>query len=368
MTSAAVGLGARVDWETIPEVIEAARAAMTPQLWDGTCGGSGQEATVGRNTAALATLALRPRVLTGVSTADTRSEFLGRTIRAPVLPAPVGEIALFHPGGALAYARAAAVSGTGAFIGLVSSPQMEDVRASCDGPLILQIYRFGDDAWLRRLLKRAEDCGMDGICLTVDTPVSGRLDRDLRHRLTLAPRPRPNLEDGGQANGPYNGGQLTWADIEQLRTMTQLPLILKGITHPVDAAQAVELGADYVCISNHGGRQLDDAQGTIEVLPEIAAAVAGRAGLIIDGGFLRGSDVIKALALGADLVLIGKLAVLALAAGGETGLTRALDILTSEIAVNMTNLGIGTVAQLHPGLVCRAVSPAETVWPHGRTR
>lgn len=364
MTSAPTGPDAPIDWLTIREVIEAARAALSPQLWDGACGGSGAEATLGRNAAALATLALRPRVLTGVAAARTRVEFLGRPISAPVLPAPVGEIALFHPNGALACARAASVSGTGAFIGVVSTPRMEDVRAVNDGPLVIQIYRFGDEAWLRRLVARAETCGMDAICLTVDTPVSGRLDRDLHHRLALARRPRPNLDDLG---GPgttelYNGGELTWADVELLRSMTELPLILKGIMHPDDAVHAVESGAQFIYVSNHGGRQLDSAQSTIEVLPEIAAAVAGRAGLIIDGGFIRGSDVIKALALGADLVLVGKLAMLALAAGGEAGLTRALDILTAEIAVNMVNLGVASVAQLHPGLVCQAVPPDQDVW------
>jgi len=231
---------------------------------------------------------------------------------------------------------------------------------------VLQIYRFGDDTWLRRLVERAERCGMDAVCLTVDTPVSGRLDRDLQHRISLPPRPRPNLEEFGTSPGlaMYNGGGLAWTDIETLRSMTSLPLILKGIMHPDDAVLAVDRGVDHICVSNHGGRQLDDAQGTIEVLGEIVTAVRGRAGVIIDGGFTRGTDVIKALALGADLILVGKLAVLALAAGGESGLTRALDIIGAEIAVNMVNLGVGSVPELHSGVVCKSVAAPAHVWDH----
>ena len=354
----------QVDWLTIGEVLDAARSLLSTQQWDGACGGAGREVTLGRNEAALAQLALRPRVLTGVSSASTVAQFLGRSIELPIILAPVGEIALFHPEGALGAARAAAASGTGAFVGVVSSPRMEDVRAVTERPLVLQIYRFGDDAWLRRLVERAEKCGMNAICLTVDTPVSGRLDRDLRHRISLPPRMRPNLDDLGGTPGltTYNGGRLTWTDIEVLRSMTSLPLILKGIMDPEDAVMAVDRGVDHICVSNHGGRQLDDGQSTIEVLPAIVTAVAGRAGVIIDGGFIRGTDVIKALALGADLVLIGKLSVLALAAGGEAGLTKALDILRAEIAVNLTNLGVGAIDALNSRMVCPSVPTPKSVW------
>ena len=202
---------------------------------------------------------------------------------------------------------------------------------------------------------------MDAICLTVDTPVSGRLDRDLHNRISLSPGPRPNLPAGKQNH--YRGGSLTWADVEQLRRITSIPLILKGIMRPDDAVRAVEHGADQICISNHGGRQLDDAQSTIEVLGEIVAAIAGRARVIIDSGFLRGTDVVKALALGADTVLIGKLMVLALSAGGAAGLSRALDILAEEISITMVNLGVSEVAQLDPSYVTRAVAPPRAVWP-----
>ena len=333
------------DWKTIDEMLAAAIGTLSTELWDGAMGGSGRETTLHRNAAAFDEIKLKPRVLTGVASADLRTSFAGLDLAHPVMAAPVGEIALFHPRGAAALAEATARSGTAAFIGAVSSPSLEEVRAAGTGPLIFQLYMFGDLAWMKRLVARAEAAGYEAICLTVDTPVSGRLERDLRNRLTLPPRPRPNFE-GPYEPGSYSGGLLTWADVARLREATRLPLILKGILSPEDAALAVLHGIDVVCVSNHGGRQLEGAPASIEALPEIVREVAGKAEVIVDGGIRSGVDVVRALALGARAVLVGKLMVLALAAGGCAGVVRMLDLLTDEVAVTMVNLGVAGVGDL----------------------
>lgn len=343
------------EWQTVDEIVDDARATLAGDLWDGLCGGAGRETTLRRNEAAFRRIALVPRVLRPVAEVDLRTPFLGRTLDLPILLAPIGEIARFHADGAAACAAAASGAGTGAFVSVVSSPSLEEVRARSTNVLVFQLYVFGDREWLRRIVARATEAGYDAICLTVDTPVSGRKERDLRNRLSLPPQPRPNL-DGGELPA-YEGGSLEWDDVAWLRKETQLPLILKGVLHPDDAALAVEHGVDVVHVSNHGGQQLDDAPSTIEMLPEILAAVAGRADVVVDSGFDRGTDVIKALALGASAVAIGRLAVMALAAGGEEGVRRLLSILEAELKNGLVNLGVGSVAALGPEYL-RETTPA----------
>ena len=338
-------ISAPPDWQTVSEVLSAARHALPKQLWDAASGGSGRESTLRRNRQAFDAIRLRPRVLTGVNSADLTATFAGHNLAHPILLAPVGEIALFHPGGAAAVAEAATQSGTAAFIGAVSSPSLEEVRAAGDAPLAFQLYMFGDSEQMTELTARAEAAGYQAICLTVDTPVSGRLERDLRNRLQLPPRPRPNFTN---QPGAYQGGLLTWKDVDRLRAATSLPLILKGILCAEDALLAVEHGADAICVSNHGGRQLEGAPASIEVLPEIASAVGGRAELILDGGITSGVDVVRALALGASTVLVGKLMVLALAAGGAAGVVRVLELLRAEVATTLVNLGVATLKELGP--------------------
>ena len=335
------------DWQTIDEMLAAAKSTLSAQLWDGAIGGSGRETTLQRNAAAFDEIKLKPRVLTGVAIADLAASFAGHRLAHPVMAAPVGELSLFHPRGAAAVAEATARSGTAAFIGAVSTPSLEEVRKAGTGPLVFQLYMFGTLAWMQRLVARAEAAGYEGICLTVDTPVSGRLERDLRNRLTLPPRPRPNME-GAYKPGPYSGGLLSWSDVARLRESTTLPLVLKGILSAEDAALAVSHGVDVVCVSNHGGRQLEGAPSSIEALPEIVRETAGKAEVIVDGGIRSGVDVVRALALGARAVLVGKLMVLALAAGGCAGVVRMLELLTDEMAVTMVNLGAASVADLGP--------------------
>lgn len=331
-------------WPTLADITAEARRNLAPALWEAACGGAMTEATLRRNRSALDRIALMPRVLTGARCCDLTTTFLTQHLDLPVMLAPVGEISLFEPSGAPGCARAAGETGTAAFISAVVASSLEDVRAATTAPLVLQVYVFGGREDTRRLLRRAETAGYQAICLTVDTPVGARLDRDLRNRLAPPPRRRPNI-DGGYGTA-YGGAELTWADLGWLRDQTELPFILKGILHPADAELAVAYGVDAICVSNHGGRQLDGAPAAIDALPDVVDAVDDRIELIVDGGFLRGPDVVKAIALGARAVLIGKLMVLALAAGGPPALRRALDILAAEITNTLLNLGVASVTDL----------------------
>ena len=348
-----------VDWVTVGEIERAGRAALPDELWDGLMGGAGREVTLRRNNAALERIALVPRVLQGVATCDLGSDLISRSLALPLALAPIGEIGRFHPDGARAFAIAAQAAGVAAYVSVVSLPSLEEVRAASTAPLIFQVYMFGGRTWLGDIVRRVEAAGYDGIAITVDTPASGRKDRDLHHRLRPKPIPRPNLASGEIP--AYHGASLTWEDISWLRAYTALPIIIKGILHPADAALAVEHGADVVHVSNHGGQQLDDEPSTIELLGEVVAAVAGRAEVVVDSGFMRGTDVIKAVALGASAVAIGRLAVMALAAAGAAGVQRALEIIGEEIRVSMINLGVARVAGLDAD-VLRATAPAPAGW------
>lgn len=355
---------------TIPEVVEAARRRLAPHAWDFSCGGSESETTLRRNRAAFESIAFRPRVLRDVRRIDTSATFLGHRLALPVTLAPIGSIARFDPDGALAAARAAERAGTASFVGGVSAPSLEEVRAGSACPLIFQLYVRGDREWLGRLIRRAEAAGYDALCLTLDSAVYGRRERDLHNRFfPREGRERPNIEGlpaGEGAPDPVDyQAALTWDDVDWLVTSSRLPLVLKGILTPEDAELAVDHGAAFVHVSNHGGRQLDHAPATIEVLPEIVDAVRGRADVILDSGIMRGSDVVKALCLGARVVAIGKLTTWGLAAGGVEALVRTLDILRTEIGITMAQIGARSVDELDRTAVRSVQPPPAAPWPVG---
>ncbi|MGH7848481.1 MAG: alpha-hydroxy acid oxidase [Candidatus Binatia bacterium] len=354
-------------WMTISEIVRAARAKLPQHLWDHSSAGVETETTLRRNRSAFEHIAFRPRVLRGVSHTDTSTVFLGQRLALPVMLAPVGTILCYHPDGALACARAAAHAGTATFVAMSSSPGMEIVRANALGPLIFQIYVRGDREWLKHLVQRAERAGFAGICLTIDNPETGRRERDLINRFDAhLDLPKPNLEGlpafNREASQRFKQ-DFSWDEVAWLREQTRLPLILKGILSPEDAGLATQHGVNVVYISNHGGRELDHAPATMDVLPEVAKVVQDKAEIIIDSGFMRGSDVVKALALGARAVLIGKLMTWSLAAGGEAGLERALQILQTEIRVAMGNIGVPTVADIGPHCIRPSYPPAPMPWP-----
>ncbi|RKQ90568.1 glycolate oxidase [Solirubrobacter pauli] len=323
---------------TADEVADAARANLPTEVWEYVNGGAATEVTLRRNRAALDALLLRGRVARDVSSASAATTFLGVELASPVLLAPIGTVGLFDADGAAACARAAARAGSAAFISILATPSLEDVAAAAPGaPLIYQHYVRGDREWSLELVRRAEAAGYRALCLTVDSPVDGLRERELRLRFDRGrAQAQPNLVGARRELQ----AAVTWSDVAWLADETALPLVVKGITHPGDATLAVEAGAAALVVSNHGGRQLDPQPGAVEVLADVVEAVGGRAEVAVDGGFVRGSDVVKALALGARAVLIGRAMCFALAAGGEDALVETLERLRVECERTLALLGV----------------------------
>ncbi len=357
------------DWQTIPEILPAARLALSPPAWAFSGSGPETEVTVRRNRAAFDRLALMPRVLRGVASRDLSTTYLGQRLTLPVMLAPVGSIGMFHAEGALGPARVAERVGTVSYVATNASPSLEEVRAAVEGSLVFQLYVYGDRKWLGSFLRRVENAGYDALCLTVDSPDSGQRDRRFANygshwfgRGVANFASDPEYPGSAAERQRYLGG-LTWEDVAWVRDHWKKPLILKGVLSHLDAELAVQHGVDVVHVSNHGGRRQDQLPSTIEVLPRILQAVNGRAEVVIDSGFMRGTDVVKALAMGARAVLIGKLMIWSLAAGGEAGLERALELLKREISATMANVGASTVDQLTPDMVVPSFAPPPAPWP-----
>lgn len=305
-----------------------------------------------RNRLGLDSLGFRPRVLIDVSKIDTSTSILGHRLRIPIMLAPIGSLQLLAPEGGVAVAKAAAEFGTVNFVSSVTQPSLEETAASSSHPKIFQLYVHGEMAWVENILARVKKAGYVALCLTVDTALYGRRERQLMDR--WLPPSRQTAPD------PKFRASLTWETMDAIKEMAGLPFILKGVATAEDAAIAIKHGVDVIYISNHGGRQLDHNRATIDMLPEIVQAVAGKAEIVIDGGFLRGTDVLKAVALGVKAVAIGKLQGWGLAAAGQAGLVRVLELLENEIFISMGLLGVTKVDQLSPSYVCQAqpVAPA----------
>jgi glycolate oxidase len=338
-------------FQTLHEIVRAARLNLAPGPWDYLVGGAETETTLRRNRRALDSLAFRPRVLRDVSSIDCTSTLFGRPVRIPVMLAPIGSIESFDAGGGVTPARASAEFGVPQMLSSVCTPGLEAVAAAADNFRIFQLYVRGDDAWVDDHVKRAVDHGYAALCLTVDTAVYSRRERDLARRFVKPWRVR--------ATGfSYQAG-LTWDHVKRFKDVHDIPLILKGIATAEDAALACDHGVDVVYVSNHGGRQLDHGCGAVDVLPEVVAAVADRASVIVDGGCLRGTDVVKAIALGADAVGIGRLACFGLAAAGQAGLVRVLELLEDEIRICLGLLGVDRLG----GVDASYLRPATPVAP-----
>jgi glycolate oxidase len=289
-------------------------------------------------------------VLVDVRHIDTTTSVLGKPIPSPMFIAPIGNFLQYaDPRGAAAVACAAVAHGVPCFVSTAARPGIEAVQKAVDKPLIFQLYVRGDRQWVGDILDRAKASGYDALCVTVDRAYYSRRERDLINRHLAR-------EGGGD---PSHQASLTWDDVLWMKQRMGVPLILKGIATGDDAKLAVEHGVDVVYVSNHGGRQLDHAQASIEVLPEVAEAVDGRAEVLMDGGILRGTDIVKAVALGARAVGIGKLHGWALAAAGEPGVKRMLELLDLEVRTAMGLMGVTSLAQLSPKSV-RAVPPVST--------
>jgi isopentenyl diphosphate isomerase/L-lactate dehydrogenase-like FMN-dependent dehydrogenase len=347
-------------FQNLHEFVKAARTNLNRNVWDYLIGGSESETTVARNRMALDAWAFRPRVLTDVSEVDCSASLFGRKLRIPVLCAPVGSLEAFEPGGGATVAKAASAFGNGMILSSVSHPGLEATAAAAGGGFrIFQLYVRGDGEWVGDHFRRAIDCGYDAFCLTVDTDYYSRRERDIAKRHQ---RGRRNPE------GQLWQARQNWRDVERYKARFSIPLILKGIATAEDARRAVELGVDGVYVSNHGGRQLDHGRGTIDILPEVVEAVGGRARIIVDGGISRGTDVVKAMILGADAVAVGRLYVYGLAAAGAPGIVRLFEILEHEIRICLGLLGVTGFAGLDKSYLAPArpvaIPHVHSAFPH----
>jgi 4-hydroxymandelate oxidase len=338
-----------------------ARERLSPLAWDYYASGANDEITLRENRSAFDRLALHYKVLVDVSARSLRTRVLGHEVSMPLLLAPTAFHRLAHPDGELATARAAGAAGTIMILSTLSNTRIEDVVAAASGPVWFQLYVYRDRRVTQGLVERVEAAGCQGLVLTVDAPLLGRRERDVRNRFHLPdglvlenmlPVGLEDLPPGAQDSGlaAYFAAlldpALTWADVAWLRSITRLPLVIKGVVRPDDALRAVDCGASGVMVSNHGGRQLDTSPATIDVLPAIVEAVGARAEILLDGGVRRGTDVLKAVALGARAVAIGRPVLWGLAAGGQEGLGRMLGLLRDEIDLALALCGCASMAEV----------------------
>lgn len=344
------------DFATNADVLAAARAKLSRDAWDKLFGGTESETTLRRNRLGFDSLAFRPRVQQADAEIDSSTTFLGHPLRIPVMTSPIGSSHLFTADGALATARATAQFGSIAFVSSASRIGFEEVARRTAGPKVLQIAIRGDLEWCREVLDRARAVGYAAVCLTLDTARLGRQERQIIN----------NHREQATEHSFRTG--LTWADLAKIKAMAGMPLVAKGIATREDAVIAVDHGVDAICVSNHGGHGLDHGRATIDVLPEVVDAVHGRAEVIIDGGVMRGTDVVKALARGARAAMIGKLQGVGLAAGGEAGIVRVLEILEDEIVSCMEFLGVSGIDGIgphHVGAARPVTIPTEiSAFPH----
>jgi glycolate oxidase len=337
-----VELGASSEeFQNLHEFIRKARANLNQNAWDYIVGAAETETTMRRNRMALDEIAFRPRVLRNVAKVDASVERFGRRMRLPVMLAPVGALEIFDPKGAAAsVTRGAGRFGAAHMLSSVSEPGLEKVAEAAPEALrLFQLYVRGDDAFVEDHVSRAIASGYAAFCLTVDTAHYSRRERDIAKRYVRASRLR-------STGGDFQKG-LEWRTVKLIKDKYKIPLVLKGIATAEDAAIALDHGVEWLYVSNHGGRQLDHGRGAMHVLPEIVDAVKGRAKLMVDGGFCRGSDVVKAIAAGADIVGIGRMQCWALAAGGENGVHRMLELLEDEVIRSLGLLGVTSFAELN---------------------
>jgi L-lactate dehydrogenase (cytochrome)/(S)-mandelate dehydrogenase len=374
-----------------------AQRTLPRPVFDFADGGAENEYTLRRNEAAFAQVELLPQPLNGAAERDLSVELFGRRLALPVMIGPTGLSGLFWPGGEIAAARAAAAAGTAFCLSHGSTCTMEELAASAVAPRWMQAFVYRDRGLTREFVERAAASGFDALVLTTDNQLVGNRERDIRNGFTIPPRftlldlvamagkvpwlmrMGPHLPKITFGNYTSPGAaadisamaakiaslldpSMSWRDVEWLRAMWKGPLLLKGILHPREAAEAVARGVDGVIVSNHGGRQLDGAPASLDALPGVVAAAGGRIPVLVDGGIRRGADVLKALALGASLCLIARPQLFGLAVAGEAGVARVLDILRREIDRAMGLLGVRTIAEIGPDFLMR-----RGAWPESNT-
>ncbi len=325
------------DYLVLHEFIKKARLKLSPFVWDYLYGGAETETTLKRNRMAIDAIAFRPRVLRDVADVDTTRTSIGTKHKMPVFLAPMGGLQHFDPDGGAAVARAADKYGVPFMCGGNTQPGLANIAKAANNNLYYQLYVMGDNDWIAERVNTAMDVGCKAFAVTLDSNLGSRRERDISKRY---------LKSWHTKNQYDYRPRITWDTVDYVRSICKLPLILKGIGTAEDSKLAIEHGADVVYISNHGGRQPDHTRGSMEVLPEAIEAVNGKAKVWVDGGFARGTDILKAIGLGADMVGIGRLQGYALAAAGEAGVVRMLEILQQELTISMGLLGVTNLDQI----------------------
>lgn len=373
---------------SVPDLRPIARRRLPKVVFDYLDGGADGEFTLRENCRAFEDVTFRPRGAVSVPTCDLSTRVLGFDISLPVLLAPVGYSRLMYPEGEIAAARCAGAAGTAYILSTISGHRMEDVRAASTGPVWFQLYLMGGRAAAEGSIARARAAGFSALVVTIDTPVAGMRERDSRNgmkelmgggilsKLPFLPqflaRPAwlvrflldggvphlPNVVVPGQGPLPMTdvaaalaSSTVTWEDLRWIREQWSGPLIIKGVLTAEDARRSIDEGASAIVVSNHGGRQLDHVPASLQVLPEIVAAVNGQIEVLMDGGVRRGSDVIKALCLGARAVLVGRAYAYGLAAGGPAGVARAIGMLRAEMDRTLKLLGCPAIGALDTSYV-----------------
>jgi len=344
------------EFQTLSDIEAAAARVVIGPTWAYVQGGAGEEQTIVANRKAFRRKTLRPRVLANVQNLDLTTTLLQEKVSAPFYISPTAYQGLLHPDGELATARAASAEGVLAVFSTITSRSIEEIaRASSKGPRWFQLYLQPESATTRKLVERAETAGYTAIVLTVDAPVFGNRDQTTLGGFNIGSIPLGNGPDVFPPSRPTPQGQYyktrkeasaTWEVLDELHKMTSLPILVKGILTSEDARQAVNHGARGVIVSNHGGRQLDQAPASLDALPEVVEEVGSETEVYLDGGVRRGSDILIALALGAKAVGLGRLVLWALAAGGETGVTRMIALLKEDLATTMALTGRRSIAEI----------------------
>lgn len=345
-------------WEDVEDLFDLeaiARTKMDTNAWEYINSGVADEISLRWNREALERLKLNPRVLRDVSSVDTTTRVLGKTLKFPVILAPTALHKLAHPEGELATARGASAGEAPMVLSTMASTTVEDVAKEIKQPLWFQLYVQQDKGFTKELVQRAVTSGCQALVVTVDTPVDGARNRQNRAKFhlpdgidlaNLRGLPRPKKSGVSAEHQVFESllpNKLTWKDIEWLQSLSSLPVLLKGVLHEEDADIAARSGCAGILVSNHGARNLDTVPATIEALPRVAKKVNDRIAVLMDGGIRRGTDIVKALALGADAVLIGRPVLYGLSAGGADGVTSALRILRHEFEMAMALLGVRNV-------------------------
>jgi L-lactate dehydrogenase (cytochrome) len=386
----------------IEDLRQAARRRLPRMVFDYIDGGAERERTLHENCAAFDRVVFRPRSAVATPSCDLQVTVLGRTLALPFILAPVGSSRMFYPHGEAVAAREAGRAGTGYTLSTLSGCLLEEVKAATEGPAWYQLYLVGGRDVACAAMARARAAGFSALVVTIDTPVAGLRERDVRNGvqelltrrpLTMAPflpqmlvRPRwlaAFLRDGGLMSFPnivVNGSPMayagvgdalsrsmvSWPDLQWIREAWQGPIVVKGVHTADDARRAVDAGAEAIVISNHGGRQLDGVAATLSLLPEVLDAVGGRTEVLLDGGIRRGSDVVKAICLGARAVLIGRAYAYGLGAAGGPGVARAIEILRADIIRTLKLLGCASIAALDKSYISAPpewTAPREPVVP-----